>query len=332
MYRKSLWLGVTLMLVVVAFVAVSVDARPKKKRIRVSRSGPPSLSLAAEPYNVRACEDAQVRLLATASSPEGLPLRYKWTTNGGRLKGDGPNTRWDLAGAQPGVYQAVVEVDDGRYLDCIAFSSVSVVVSDCPPPPPPPRPVCPTVHVSCPDRISEDAPAIFTATVSGGSPNMNPIYNWTVSAGRIISGQGTPRITVDTRGTGGQGVTASVDVGGYGMPCPAGCSIIPEVLPRSNKFDEYYNIARNDEKARLDNYVIQLQNQPGAMGYIIVYPARRASANEAQARATRISDYLVNTRGIEASRFHIMMGPAREDWLFELWIVPTGAPPPTPSR
>ena len=94
----------------------------------------------------------------------------------------------------------------------------------------------------------------------------------------------------------------------------------------------HYNIARNDEKARLDNYVIQLQNQPGAMGYIIVYPARRASANEAQARATRISDYLVNTRGIEASRFHIMMGPAREDWLFELWIVPTGAPPPTPSR
>ena len=188
------------------------------------------------------------------------------------------------------------------------------------------------MHVSCPDRISEDAPAIFTATISGGSPNMYPIYNWTVSAGRIISGQGTPRITVDTRGTGGQGVTASVDVGGYGMPCPAGCSIIPEVLPRSNKFDEYYNIARNDEKARLDNYVIQLQNQPGAMGYIIVYPARRASANEAQARATRISDYLVNTRGIEASRFHIMMGPAREDWLFELWIVPTGAPPPTPSR
>src|SRR5438067_1843014 len=233
MYRKSLWLGVTLMLVVAAFVAVSVDARPKKKRIRVSRSGPPSLSLAAEPYSLSACEDA---------------------------------------------------------------------------------------------------PAIFTATISGGSPNMNPIYNWTVSAGRIISGQGTPRITVDTRGTGGQGVTASVDVGGYGMPCPAGCSIIPEVLPRSNKFDEYYNIARNDEKARLDNYVIQLQNQPGAMGYIIVYPARRASANEAQARATRISDYLVNTRGIEASRFHIMMGPAREDWLFELWIVPTGAPPPTPSR
>ena len=116
------------------------------------------------------------------------------------------------------------------------------------------------------------------------------------------------------------------------MPCPASCSVIPQVAPRSRKFDEYYNIARNDEKARLDNYAIELQNEPGAMGYIIVYPARRASANEAQARATRISDYLVNTRGIEASRFHITMGPAREDWLFELWIVPTGAPPPTPSR
>ena len=33
------------------------------------------------------------------------------------------------------------------------------------------------------------------------------------------------------------------------------------------KFDEYGNIKFNDEKARLDNYAIQLQNEPGAQGY-----------------------------------------------------------------
>src|SRR5207237_4082509 len=159
-------------LAVAAFIAVSVDARPKKKRVRISASGPPSLSLAAEPYSVRACEDAQVRLLATARSAEGLPLRYKWTTNGGRLKGDGPNTSWDLAGAQPGVYQAVVEVDDGRDLNCIAFSTATVVVTECPPERP--VPVCPNVSVSCPDTIAENQPVTFTATVSGGTPNIRP--------------------------------------------------------------------------------------------------------------------------------------------------------------
>ena len=30
------------------------------------------------------------------------------------------------------------------------------------------------------------------------------------------------------------------------------------------KFDEYGNIRFNDEKARLDNYAIQLQNEPGS--------------------------------------------------------------------
>ena len=331
MPRKRFLFGLALAVVMAVLVLASADAKPKKKKHVERASGPPTLSLAAEPTTIRACDDARVQLMARASSPEGRPLRYKWTTNGGRLSGQGSNTTWDLSGAQPGAYQAVVEVDDGRYLDCVAFSSASIVVADCPRPPPPPI-VCPKVTVSCPDSVSENAPVTFTVTISGGSRGIRPNYNWTVSAGRIISGQGTASITVGTKGTGGQSISASVDVGGYGMPCPASCSVITEVLPKPRKFDEYYDIARNDEKARLDNYAIQLQGEPGTQGYIIVYPSRKARPNEAQARAKRISDYLVNSRGIDASRFTVTMGPAREDWLFELWIVPAGATPPTPSR
>ena len=116
------------------------------------------------------------------------------------------------------------------------------------------------------------------------------------------------------------------------MPCPASCSVSLPLEIKSRKFDEYYDIARNDEKARLDNYAIQLQNEPGAQGYIIVYPSQKAKANEAQERATRISDYLVNSRGIDASRFTITMARARENWMVELWIVPQGATPPVPQR
>jgi len=166
----------------------------------------------------------------------------------------------------------------------------------------------------------------------GGSANITPTYNWTISAGRIISGQGTPTITVDTAGMAGQTIRADLDIGGYGMRCPASCVVSIPVSNKPRKFDEYYDIARNDEKARLDNYVIQLQSEPGSQGYIIVYPSRRARPSEAQARATRISDYLVNSRGIDANRFNITMGAAREDWLFELWIVPAGATPPAPQR
>jgi hypothetical protein len=332
MPRKSFWFGLALAMVVALSLIASADAKPKKKKQVDRGSGPPSLSLAADPSTIKACNDesARVRLVATARSADGASLRYKWTTNGGRLRGDGANTSWDLAGVQPGVYQAFVEVDDGRDLNCVAFSSVSIIVTECPAPPP--EIVCPTVTVSCPDAASENAPATFTATISGGSAGITPTYNWTVSAGRIISGQGTPNITVDTAGLAGQTIRANLDVGGYGMRCPASCATSIPIMNKPRKFDEYYDIARNDEKARLDNYAIQLQSEPGSQGYIIVYPSRRARSNDAQARAQRVSDYLVNSRGIDSHRVVITMGPPREDWLFELWVVPEGAPPPTPNR
>jgi hypothetical protein len=332
MPRKSLWFGLALATVVSLLVFNPAGANAQKKSQPERASGPPSLSLAADSTVIKGCNDesARVRLVATARAADGTALRYRWTTNGGKLRGDGETTSWDLAGVQPGVYQAFVEVDDGRDLNCVAFSSVAIVVTDCPPPPP--QIVCPNVTVSCPDAASENAPTTFTATINGGSPGITPAYNWTISAGRIISGQGTPRITVDTTGLAGQTLRASLDVGGYGMPCPATCTTSIPIINKPQKFDEYYDIARNDEKARLDNYAIQLQGEPGSQGYVIVYPSRKASAAQAQARAQRIKDYLVNSRGIDSQRVVLINGQPREDWLFELWVVPEGAKPPTPNR
>ena len=329
MLRKTFLFGAVAAVLIGAFATAS----PAQTRTRNRVSGAPSLSLSADPTVIRVCEGgaAPVALNANATSAGGNALRYKWTTNGGRISGTGATVTWDLAGAAPGVYQAVVDVDEGDP-NCAAFASVAVVVTECPPPPPTP-PSCPTVTVSCPDAATENAPVTFTANLTGGTTTVTPIYNWTVSAGRITSGQGTTSITVDTAGLAGQTIRATFDVEGYGTPCPASCSVsLPITIPPPRKFDEYYDIARNDEKARLDNYGIQLQNEPGAQGYIIVYPSKKAKSSEAQERATRISDYLVNSRGIDASRFTITMGAARDGWMIELWIVPQGATPPTPQR
>jgi len=91
------------------------------------------------------------------------------------------------------------------------------------------------------------------------------------------------------------------------------------------KFDEYGNIKFNDEKARLDNFAIQLQNQPGSTATIIVYGS---CAGEAQTRGDRARDYLVNTRGIDAGRITVVDGGCRSDLTVQLWIVPTGATAP----
>jgi hypothetical protein len=182
--------------------------------------------------------------------------------------------------------------------------------------------------VSCPDSVDQGASITFSSSLSSSA---NVTYNWSVSAGTITGGQGTSSITVDTANLGGQTVTATVELGGLDPACSRTASCSTSVRPlqvTASKFDEYGNIKFNDEKARLDNFAIQLQNQPGAQGYIIAYGS---CAGEAQARADRAKDYLVNTRQIDASRLVTIDGGCRSDLTVELWIVPTGATAPAAS-
>jgi hypothetical protein len=191
-----------------------------------------------------------------------------------------------------------------------------------------PKPPCPQISVSCPDSVELNAPITFTASVTGGGDGFTPTYNWSVSAGTISSGQGTSTITVDTSGLGGQTVTATVSIGGADPSCSNTASCTTSVKPpppEPRRFDEYGNIRFNDEKARLDNFAIQLQNEPGSTATIIAYGT---CAGEGQTRGDRAKDYLVNTRGIEAGRITVVDGGCRADLTVQLWVVPQGANQP----
>ena len=262
-----------------------------------------------------------VDLTASAMDPDNDTLLYTWSVTGGRLTGEGRSVSWDLSGANPGTYTASVEVNDGNAHTANSSTTVTIAVcTDCKPP-------CPTISVSCPSDVDQGSPITYTASAGGASVT----YNWSVSAGTITSGQGTSSITVDTAGLGGQTVTATVDVGGLDPSCSrtASCSTsVRAPNPLARKFDEYGNIKFNDEKARLDNYAIQLQNEPGSTGVILAYGT---CAGEAQARADRAKDYLVNTRGIDAGRLTTVDGGCKSDLGVELWVVPSGATAPAAS-
>lgn len=192
---------------------------------------------------------------------------------------------------------------------------------------------CPNIRVSCPDDAST-APVKFTVEVTGADPNAKLTYNWRVSAGTITNGQATNTIIVDRTGLGGQPVTATVEIGGLESNCgrTASCStsiIEPSIAPR--KFDEYSILALKDERMRLDKFATQLISEPGSQGYIISYAGRRVRLSEADARAGRAKNYLIQQYEINPERIVKVGGGYREDWTIELWIVPTGATPPSPT-
>jgi len=291
----------------------------------------PSLSLTANSTKVSACVEGngpQVQLNARAISQGGLPIAYRWSASNGRIIGDGPVVTWDLSGLAPGSYKAFVEIrtgSDGN--SCEAFSSTRVEIMPCPPP----HQVCPEVSIICPTDIVPDQPLTFSSNVAGHSPRVTPVYNWTVSAGTITDGQGTPTIRVDTTGLAGQTVRATLSMDGYSLDCPASCAVqIPIPKPICRKFDEFPDIARNDEKARLDNYAVEIQNDQTATAYVIVYPGRAGKAGDVQKHTSRIVDYVVNSRGMDARRIVTLVGSIRDELMVELWTCPQGAPAPRP--
>ena len=195
------------------------------------------------------------------------------------------------------------------------------------------QPACPTVATSCPDSIPAGENLTFTVNVSGGDPNVTPTYNWTVSSGTISSGQGTSSIVVDTSGVAGDStITATVDVGGYDRSCSTSSSCTTTVMknPEARKLDEYGKLAVKDENERLDNFAIELANDPTAKGYVIAYGGRASKAGDARKAADRAKNYLVKTRGLEAGRVMAIDGGLREQPVIELWIAPSGAQPPAP--
>jgi hypothetical protein len=265
-----------------------------------------------------------VGLTTTASDPDGDTLLYTYTVTGGRVTGEGTNVSWDLSGVGPGTYTASVEVDDG--CGCITSSSTTVTIANCGDCEP--DIVCPTITSTCPDAVEEGTPITITASVGAGTPPAST-YNWTVSAGTITSGQGTSSITVSTDKLGGQSVTATLEVGGVDPSCGKTTSCTTPIKPRPNpnrKFDEYGNIRFNDEKARLDNFAIQLQNEPASTGYIVGYGS---CGTEGTTRANRAKDYLVNTRGIDAGRLMVVDGGCLPELLVQLWLSPQGNAAPT---
>lgn len=295
-------------------------------------NAPLTLSLTSDVSSVSACgegDGSRVRLSAGAISPGGYPIQYRWSTTAGVINGDGPIVTWDLAGLKPGYHKASLDIQtNGNDGECQAFSSVSVLVNPCPPV----LPVCPNIEIVCPTNIGIDQPLTFTSRSTGGTPGITPNYNWSVSAGTIIEGQGTDTIKVDTTGLAGQTVRASLSMGGFNLVCAADCGVsIPVPKLSGRRFDEFPDISRNDEKARLDNFGIELQNDPTATAYVIVYPGRSGNRGEVQLHAGRIVEYLVNSRGLDAHRIVTLVGPARDKLFVELWVTPQGATPPNPQ-
>ena len=272
------------------------------------------------------------------STPGGLPIEVD-----GKPEGvTGSDYReFDLG---PGVHTIVVTLPNGqrwtREIDLEAGRIKCVAINYRQPPPPIKSPCPYPVNISAPTQVTEGEIITYTADVAyNGSAPLN--YTWTVSPrnAKLLSGAGTPTITVDSTGLAGQRITATLVVDdGSGDPIcrqsSQASTFVPPTPPRerpSRQFDVCCSCSFDDQKARLDNLAVDLQNDPSTTTYVIAYGGRSSRIGQADLLGSRARDYLVTQRGIDQARIVVLNGGFREEDCVELWIVPSGATPPQPT-
>ena len=84
--------------------------------------------------------------------------------------------------------------------------------------------------------------------------------------------------------------------------CVGGSLATPPHANPTTPFDQYGRIPWEDEKARLDNFAIQLTMTPNSTGYFLVRAGKSSCKNEAQDHALRAKKYLMNVRHIPWNR------------------------------
>lgn len=319
-FRFLFVLGLMLTLgLATAFAAGGVDKKKKRKKIPKNMGA----------VTVRTTEEARVVKI------DGQEVGISGTSEAAEFY------------VTPGIHFVEVIGPDGKTFSkninvvkkarhCICLSFVTKITT---------RPCPYDMRVTGPASVTEGDTAIFIAKNEARvSPTAESDLNfiWTVlPAAASFTGQGTNTISVDTNGLGGQTVRVLLDTGDgtNDADCrqknsvPMDVERIPPPLP-PKEFDVFPTVANDDDKARLDNLVVELQNNPNVQGYIILYPGTdRKSQTRTPARLTEIAyNYLVQERGADPSRIRIVTTTiTRPVTTYEIWLVPPGAATPVPK-
>ncbi len=169
----------------------------------------------------------------------------------------------------------------------------------------------------------------FTASTENLPDDLK--YEWTVSQGSVISGQGTPAITVRLDNP-GQLSSITVDLivtwnnGKNSFDAHLTQSICLPEPPCCRAVDEFGDTNNGEMMHRLDNFWVELQNDPNAMGYIVFTRSEKLPGKAAR-QARWILD-LINFRKYDPTRFIVVDSGFDTELRFRLYAIPIGAPNP----
>jgi hypothetical protein len=184
------------------------------------------------------------------------------------------------------------------------------------------EPPCPTVTcqaITTPSSVNAGEPVTLRATASGAG---NFTFSWSATGGRLSSTSGS-EVTIDTSNLAAGTYTVTVNVAtdktSCDRPCPgSSCTTsfavnvvtppppVQPLVPCGPIFFPF-NSARinNEHKACLDDIALRMQQDPRAQLVIDGHRDTSERVGISLTRANNARDYLVNEKGVDASRITV---------------------------
>lgn len=113
------------------------------------------------------------------------------------------------------------------------------------------------------------------------------------------------------------------------LRCPC-YPLLDESVQRSTKWDVFGFRTTNYMFARLDNFIIQLQNVDYWTGFILLYSGKKTTRKQMSLYKKSILRHVIETRGMSAHRIKLIDAGYRDDPEIELFLLPPDYSPPEP--
>uniref|UniRef100_A0A7V4XQR1 OmpA family protein n=1 Tax=Acidobacterium capsulatum TaxID=33075 RepID=A0A7V4XQR1_9BACT len=289
---------------------------------------PMSYSCSVHPATVFAGQTVTVSGIATSLNADKAPV-YTWAMQGGTVTGNEDTGTIDTSGQQPGTYTVRGHVSQGSQPGQNADCTASYVVKAFEPP-----------TVSCTaDPSTVAAGGASTITAIGVSPqNRSLTYSFESTAGSVSGSGSTATLSTTGAPTGTITVTCHVtdDLAQTSASTTSVTVQAPVAAPApqtsnlcSVRFDrDSRRPARvdNEAKACLDEVALNMQRNSDAKLAIVgnAVAGEHNSRRLAALRAVNTMRYLVDEKGIDASRIALFTG-SQDGKVVSLTLIPDEA-------
>lgn len=192
---------------------------------------------------------------------------------------------------------------------------------------------CPTINTSVSSYdVAEGDTVVFLAT-------MKPLiasatYNWAISIGKIISGQGTSMIKVTTDSLGEMSLTATVEIGGIPSNCNRSSSVSVVVFDGPEKIISENYTTPQALAAAIKKFLeqVNLTNTfTSSSAFVYVYSGPATTAKQIEDMKLAIGKEF-QKQGVFEFQYEFAEGGKKKAPAFEIFRLPVGGRRPKASK